>query len=222
MKKFPNNPVHLYSRVGRPELVFFVNLTAVVFLPFIFNLDDSVIPQILITLFIFSLQYLINSSESRIKKFLNSLLLFILAVIWIQYFKDIIPFYILNISEIVLMIISFYFISKSIFYSTTVDINTLIAAIAGYLLIGISMGLLVFIMQKIHSDSFSFAGKVTTFDTNYYSFVTMSTLGYGDILPLSKNAKGLSIIITLLGQFYMVIVMGLIIGKMLSPKEKNK
>ena len=102
------------------------------------------------------------------------------------------------------------------------DVNTLIAAISGYLLIGISLGLIVFIMQTVHSDSFSFTGKITPFDTNYYCFVTMSTLGYGDILPLSKSAKGLSIIITLIGQFYMVIVMGMIIGKLLSPKEKNK
>lgn len=222
MNRSRYNPIRFYSNVGRPELVFFINLCAVVFLPFVFNLDNTFIPQILITLFIFSVQYLINTSTSRIKKYLNILLLFILALVWIQYIKGSIPIYILSLSEIILMIISFYFIGKSIFHSNEVDINTLIAAISGYLIIGISMGLIVYIMQTIHGDSFSFTGKITTFDTNYYCFVTMSTLGYGDILPLSKSAKGLSIIITLIGQFYMVIVMGMIIGKLLSPKEKNK
>ena len=117
------------------------------------------------------------------------------------------------------MIISFYFVSYSLFIQKGVDFNTLIAGISGYILIGISMGILVNTMENAYPGSFTFK-EIKSYDAYYYSFVTMSTLGYGDILPLTKSAKGLSVFITLIGQFYMAIVLGMIIGKMIAPKEK--
>ena len=217
--KKPHLIIQFYSKVGGPELIFFICLMALFFIPFIFDIENRIIEPVLLTLYIFSLEYFILSFNSKYQKSLFILLTFILLSIWIGYFGFKLPAHLFSSFKLILMLISFYFITKSLILGNGVNFNTLIAGISGYILIGISMGTLVFIMQSTYPDSFSF-NQLQLYDSHYFSFVTMSTLGYGDILPLTKSAKGLSILITLIGQFYMAVVVGLIIGKMIAPKEK--
>ena len=214
--------IRFYAKVGAPELTFFITLICLFFIPFIFNLHNLVFRSILITLFIFALYYLIYATNKKVSTIYIISLVFLLGIEWIQHFDVIIVNFLNIASEIFIMMISFYFVFKSIFNTEKVDINTLMAAISGYLLIGIALGSFVFIYHSIDSNSFTFANDFSTYEAYYYSFTTMSTLGYGDILPSTIGAKGLSILITLIGQFYMVIVMGLLIGKVLAPQRNSK
>jgi voltage-gated potassium channel len=52
----------------------------------------------------------------------------------------------------------------------------------------------------------------------YYSFVTMTTLGYGDITPVSPLARSLSIFFSVSGQLYLTMIIALLVGKYLSRK----
>ncbi|MBR9997539.1 MAG: two pore domain potassium channel family protein [Cyclobacteriaceae bacterium] len=56
-------------------------------------------------------------------------------------------------------------------------------------------------------------------DLLYYSFITLSTIGYGDISPLSLPAKNMAVIIGLVGQFYNAFIMAVIIGKFLQVEN---
>ena len=53
----------------------------------------------------------------------------------------------------------------------------------------------------------------------YFGFVTLTTLGYGDITPDTAAARSLSTFTALFGQLYLVIIMALIIGKFLKGKN---
>ena len=53
----------------------------------------------------------------------------------------------------------------------------------------------------------------------YYSFITFTTIGYGDIAPLSHTSKLASVFFGISGQLYLTIIMALIIGKFLSKKK---
>ena len=55
----------------------------------------------------------------------------------------------------------------------------------------------------------------------YYSFVTLTTLGYGDITPASQLCRFLAMAEVLMGQFYMTILIALLIGKYLTHSGKN-
>ena len=55
----------------------------------------------------------------------------------------------------------------------------------------------------------------------YYGFVTLSTLGYGDITPTAPLARSLSIFVAIGGQLYLVIVMAMIIGKFLNSQRQD-
>jgi hypothetical protein len=124
-------------------------------------------------------------------------------------------------TELIVLFISFYFIFSSIFNANEVGFDTLFASISGYILLGIILGITSFLYQSSFAGSYEGNIDPSRYNAYYYAFTTMSTLGYGDIVPKSSGAKGLSILITLIGQFYMVIVMGIIIGKLLSKPHHN-
>ena len=57
-------------------------------------------------------------------------------------------------------------------------------------------------------------------DMVYYSFVTLATLGYGDIVPLSPSAKGLAILEAIVGQIYLVVVVARLVSLYGQSEEK--
>lgn len=215
--------IRFYARMGAPETLFFISLVSLFIIPFIANIQGRLINTVLTSFFILSLYYLIYSANPKNRRLFVAPLFIALVISWLKHFGIVIPSVVDSFFEIVIMMISFYFIFKSIFNTQEISINTLMAAISGYLLIGIGFGLVVLIFEYFNANSFSFKEAVTMHESYYYSFVTMSTLGYGDVVPLTVRAKGLAILITLIGQFYMAIVMGLIIGKLIaSPQATNQ
>jgi hypothetical protein len=105
--------------------------------------------------------------------------------------------------------------------------NEMIAAVfSGFILLGI-LGEFVFILIELsHPGSFSNLGENEERfqNLNYFSFVSLLTIGYGDIVPLTQAAKKTAILLGLAGNFYLTFVTAVIIGKFLnqrnnSPKE---
>ena len=99
--------------------------------------------------------------------------------------------------------------------------STLLCAINSYLLIGLTLSILALTLDLIDPGSFAqinpFEEGFSTFV--YYGFVTLSTLGYGDITPNTEVARSLSIFTALFGQLYLVMIMALIIGKYLRDEQ---
>jgi predicted permease len=120
----------------------------------------------------------------------------------------------------VTLIISFNFVSKSIVNNRKVDIDTVISAISGYILVGMAFGILFYSLELIKPGNFT--NELDYFKAIYFSFATISTLGYGDISPITQEGRSLVIIATLIGQFYMVIIMGIIVGKFISNKKEKQ
>jgi len=99
--------------------------------------------------------------------------------------------------------------------------STILCAVNSYLLLGLTMSILMLILNLVVPGSFSLGESVTGSSSEfiYFGFVTLSTLGYGDITPSTALARSMSIFTSLLGQLYLVIIMALIIGKFLSAKS---
>mgnify|MGYP003412120118 CR=1 FL=1 len=96
--------------------------------------------------------------------------------------------------------------------------RVILEAINGYLLLGLVFSFLVSLMLQFDPDAFNFPNKLTLLDSLYYVFVTLATLGYGDLLPVASHAKSLSILIAVSGQLYIAIIIALLVGKFSSKR----
>jgi hypothetical protein len=117
------------------------------------------------------------------------------------------------------------FMVRHIAKSEKVNVSIIISSINGYLLIGI-LGAVLLNMSEIlqehiyHLDTgtINFAGGIAQgfHDFLYFSFITLTTLGYGDVTPVSPLAKSLTIVIAISGQLYLTILIAMLVGKYIS------
>ena len=108
--------------------------------------------------------------------------------------------------------------------SKTVTPKVIVETISGYLLIGVVLVFLNSMMMWVNPNAISLPKESLTSDLSniiYYSFITVTTIGYGDILPVSQLAKSLSILFGIIGQLYLTIIIALIIGKYLSSNSSK-
>jgi voltage-gated potassium channel len=122
------------------------------------------------------------------------------------------------------------FMVRHIAESKKVNVTIIINSINGYLLIGI-LGAVLLAMAELlqkslyHLDTgaINFAGGTAKgfHDFLYFSFVTLTTLGYGDVTPVSAFAKSVTLIIAVTGQLYLTILIAMLVGKFLSRTETD-
>jgi len=116
-------------------------------------------------------------------------------------------------------LIYFLMVSNQIYadlmYQRELGIETISAAFSGYILMGTVFSLIFITMGA--SGSFKGPdGVVPVGDFLYFSFVSLLTIGYGDITSASELSKKVIILEGLMGHFYTVFVVGIVIGKFLN------
>ncbi len=106
---------------------------------------------------------------------------------------------------------------KELLVKKNVDIYALVEAINGYLLLAIMFISLVAFCDLYIPGSYNAAGK---FDMElvYYTMITLTTAGYGDITPQLPISQSLSMLIAVTGQFYVAIIVAILVGKFSSGK----
>jgi hypothetical protein len=103
----------------------------------------------------------------------------------------------------------------------TVTLVVLLQSINVYLLLGLTFSIMVALLESIYPDSFNFQWggellqKTGTFrsDFLYFTFVSFTSTGYGDFLPVTQAAKSLAILISITGQLYLAIIIAMLVGK---------
>ena len=112
-------------------------------------------------------------------------------------------------------------ILRRIFERKVVRGDDVIGAICGYLLAGIAWGSLYLLVELLVPGSFSvhqaIAGQLggwysrqSLFD--YYSLMTLTTIGYGNITPIRPPATSLTWIEAMFGQFYIAVIVAQLVG----------
>jgi len=128
-----------------------------------------------------------------------------------------------GMSYLHLLILTLFYIwaiwlaAKQVLFSGVIDGNKIVGAICIYLLMGIAQaipGAFNGMEQAVWYSNFS--------DMAYYSFVTLTTLGYGDISPVVPIAKFLVYMEAIVGVFYMAILVASLIGIRISGVQQEK
>ena len=111
-----------------------------------------------------------------------------------------------------------------VFAEQTVTMDTLSAALCVYLMMGYIWGTLYGLMYLLAPGGFHLPmgwtptkeqGIATDVPMNlmtYFSFTTLTTLGYGDVLPISGSARAAVILEAVLGHFYLAVLIARLVG----------
>lgn len=125
-------------------------------------------------------------------------------------------------------------ILKNLFYTGKISIDTICAALSVYLLMAILWSVLYTLVDAISPGSFAFNTEIGNglssmqFDDKlsmvplYYSLVTITTLGYGDIVPITPMASMLAVIEAVIGQFYLTVLVAWLVGMHISSSLRLK
>jgi hypothetical protein len=121
-------------------------------------------------------------------------------------------------------------ILRAIFQGTVTG-DAIFGAICGYLLLGIIWGIIYSALETVSPGSFQTNDEIaaTMADPrhrrgllNYYSFVTLTTVGYGDILPASPVARTLAWLEAMTGQIYLAVLVAGLVGLKVSQSPGVK
>jgi voltage-gated potassium channel len=101
--------------------------------------------------------------------------------------------------------------------ASRVDTNVLCAGIAGFLMVGLLWTSLYVLVARLDPGAFSLpagSAKATLdgFNAFYFSFVTLCTVGFGDITPVSKFARMLAVTEAISGLFYMAVLISRLVA----------
>jgi hypothetical protein len=97
-------------------------------------------------------------------------------------------------------------------HAKQVDAEHLYAALSAYLLAGIFFGLFYWVLEQIGPGTFGATGEFTRMSAFYFSFVTLATLGYGDIVPRADVARGLAIVEGVGGQLFLAVMVARLVS----------
>ena len=109
-------------------------------------------------------------------------------------------------------------------------------AACAYLLIGIIWADVYAILENIVPGSFTTGGIQLAADPgavivtareqlahfSYFSLVTLSTLGYGDITPVTRPARALASTEAIFGQLYLAVLIARLVGQAISLRRENE
>lgn len=113
----------------------------------------------------------------------------------------------------------------SILSNPSVTGDTLAGAVAAYLLIGITFGVAYMIIHGLipgsFRDSIEPGRQFTPADFTFFSFVTLTTVGYGDIVPWASHARSLAIIESVIGIMYPALLISRLVGMRISKREES-
>lgn len=101
--------------------------------------------------------------------------------------------------------------------SARVDQEHFYAALSGYLLLGIGGGVVIAALSSVLPGSMLLAGQPVQAGLNfgdaiYFSFVTLATLGYGDITPVDPILRGVAVLECIVGQLYLALLIARLVG----------
>ena len=208
----------------RTNIILLIALLVLIFLMPVIPVDVPLLSRILLSLVVVSGLFAADFSGSLFR----ILLYFAIVVVGVSmlglflYESDSLAYITFSLNTIFFILITISLITQ-LAGSTNVSSSTLLCAVNSYLLIGLSLSMLFIILALLVPSSFNLSGDVVNkFSTFvYYAFVTLTTLGYGDILPLTPLARSLASFTALFGQLYLVIIMAFLIGKYLNTKNQG-
>jgi hypothetical protein len=160
------------------------------------------------------------SSHKRVNLVISVLLAFpALVLMWTDQVRDI---YIVEVlASVFIALFSFFSVFCLILHimkARKVTLDILAGAASAYLLLGISWGILYSLLELVNSGSFFMTSAIQQEAIkdwsifNYFSFTTLTTVGYGDVIPVSEYAQSLAVLEAVTGVLFTALLISRLVG----------
>lgn len=131
---------------------------------------------------------------------------------------------ILDVTYLAYFVMSTLEVFRQILLARRIDFNMVAGAFCGFIMLGVLGSFILAIIETTTPGSFS-GIRIHSFneafqDLIYYSFVTLLTIGYGDILPITSTARKASMLLGIAGYFYNIFVIGITISKFMIQSKR--
>lgn len=209
-------PLRAFLAPGRRFGVLMVSLGLLAFLPFVLPQRlASVLVPLLFTVVLLSALAAVSETRARfllgapfavVGVVLSTLRPFVeLPAIDIAANAALLVF----LAVVVVMIVSFVLRARA------VDLGIVLGAVCAYLILAVMWGVAYELLHDLAPTAFSIPAAAQERGATplmYFSFVTITTLGYGDITPVSGSARMLSLLEAVIGQLFLVVLVARLVG----------
>ena len=195
-------------------LVFFIGPVA-----FDYGLLSIVNLEILFLLILIFSIFLHQHDTKLFKVTVVSLIIILINILFFDNNQSVSQYFL----KILIVSITIVELFKEIFKTKIIDSHIISSAISIYVLVGIFWYLLFMFLLMIDPDSFhirNFNPEMVSIDMIYFSFTTLTTLGYGDITPVSYTAKMWSITEAMMGVMFLAVMISRVVS-LFGLKNKN-
>ena len=162
------------------------------------------------------------ATKKRVKIITYLLGFLTLATIWLEFSND-------NSQSILIcrLVLSFLLFAcfciiliRQLLKIKDMNLQFILGPILGFLYLGIIGGVLFEFVHLLDTNSFQLIKGFSGYSFYYFSFISMTSVGFGDITPITAPAQSLTLVMTIIGQFYLVIVIGVFVGKYINVNQK--
>jgi hypothetical protein len=113
--------------------------------------------------------------------------------------------------------------SRQVLFAGQVDSNSIVGAICVYLLLGLIWAMLYLLVRALDPGSFNGLNDGAWYDSFpdllYFSFISLATMGYGDITPSLPLSRFLAYMEGIVGQLYLAILVASLVGTKVSGQK---
>ena len=184
--------------------------------PFVENLKQGQLYEAVLFTVVMCTGLIASGSHRRLAFALVS---FVLAAIWLnQLWPWAYPALTFILPEIAFLAVVTASLLRFVLRAKRVDAEVLCAGISVYLILGLLWGLAYTLVAQVNPNAFSFstpsgtAATMSGFTSIYFSFITLATLGYGDITPVTNVARMLAMLEAMTGTLFV----GVMIARLVS------
>src|SRR5213595_1295715 len=166
---------------------------------------------------------------SRGRTLIVAVVLLIPAIVgrWMNHVRpDLVPPAVFLVAGLALVAFVVGNLLRFVWRAPSVNMEVLCASISAYLMLGLMWTMAYWLVDQLTPGAFAFntnAGKesMNGFNAFYFSFVTLSTVGYGDITPVSKVARMLAAMEAMTGLLYVAVLIARLVSLYSTPKSDD-
>jgi len=147
---------------------------------------------------------------------------------WMNHFRpDLVPPHVFLTAGLILIAFVVANLLRFVLRAPSVNADVLCASISAYLMLGLMWTLAYWLVDQLTpGGAFSFNTNAGTRSINgftgfYFSFITLSTVGYGDITPVSRIARWLAAMEAMTGLLYVAVLIARLVSLYSTPKSND-